>query len=305
MRRGPLYITAAGLTFTVMFALVKVTRDSLGAFDLVFWRSLGASVVAYALARHGVGSIRVQHRALLAMRTVLGFAAMSCVFAAAKGLGVGDLLLIGKMQPLLIAMLAPLLLGEGERASGWVWLLLAAGLAGGVMLIAPDLALGSVYGLLAVLGAVFAAGAKLGVRAMVREDDPRVMVFYFQAGAMVLAAGAVLVTEARLPALPPADLWPHIIGIGVTAAVGQLLMTQAYYHDNAAVVAAATYTEPIWGLIVDIVVFATAPDWNVLIGGLLILGAGLALLFDVRLRLGPPWVVRASRRAPADVDGAR
>jgi drug/metabolite transporter (DMT)-like permease len=297
-------MTAAGLVFTAMLALVKATRDQLGAFDLVFWRSVTASVVAYALARHGAGSIRVQHWALLTMRTVLGFAAMSCTFAAAKGLGVGDLALIGKMQPLLIAILAPLLLGEGERASVWVWLMLAAGLAGGVMLIAPDLALGSTYALLALLGAVFAAAAKLGVRAIVREDDARVMVFYFQAGAMVLAVGALLVTEGRMPVLPPTDLWPHIAGIGVTAAVGQVLMTQAYFQDNATVVAAATYTEPIWGVLVDIAVFATVPDWNMLIGGLLILGAGLVLVFDLRLRRAPPWVYRAGR-GPAGVDGER
>jgi drug/metabolite transporter (DMT)-like permease len=303
VRRGPLYMTAAGLVFTVMFALVKATRDQLGAFDLVFWRGLTAGVVAYALARHGAGSIRVQHRMLLVVRTALGFAAMSCSFAAAKGLGVGDLLLIGKMQPLLIAILAPVLLGEGERAGLWIWLMLVAGLVGGVMLIAPDLALGSVYGVLAVLGAVFAAGAKLGVRAIVREDDPRVAVFYFQAGAMVLAVAALLVTEGRWPALPPAGLWPHIAGIGVTAAVGQVLMTQAYYHDNAATVAAATYTAPIWGVLVDIAVFAAVPDWNVLGGGLLILGAGLVLVLDLRPSLGPPWLRRARRRAPTDMDG--
>ena len=295
MRRGPLYMTAAGLVFTVMFALVKATREQLGAFDLVFWRGLTAGVVAYALALHGAGSIRVQRRALLAVRTLFGFAAMSCSFAAAKELGVGDLLLIAKMQPLLIAILAPALLGEGERAGVWVWLMLAAGLAGGVMLIAPDLALGSIYGLLAVLGAVFAAGAKLGVRALVRDDDVRVVVFYFQAGAAVLAVAALLVTEGRLPALPPASWWPHIAGIGVTAAVGQVLRTQAYYHDSAAVVAAATYTAPIWGVLADIFVFATAPDWNILAGGLLILGAGLVLIFDLQPTLRPPWLRRPPR----------
>jgi drug/metabolite transporter (DMT)-like permease len=294
-------MTAAGLVFAVMLALVKATRDQLGAFDLVFWRGLTAGIVAYALARHGAGSIGVQHWALLVVRTALGFAAMSCTFAAARGLGVGDLLLIGKLQPLLIAILAPVLLGEGERAGPWVWLMLAAGLAGGVMLVAPDLALGSIYGILALLGAVFAAGSKLGVRAIVREDDARVVVFYFQVGAMVLAIGALLVTEGRLPALPPANLWPHIAGIGVTAAVGQVLMTQAYYHDNAAVVAAATYTAPIWGVLADIAVFATAPDWHVIAGGLLILGAGLLLVFDIRPRLWRPWRRRAGPRP--DLDG--
>jgi drug/metabolite transporter (DMT)-like permease len=299
MRRGPLYMTAAGLVFTVMFALVKATREQLGAFDVVFWRGLAASVVSFALAYHGTGGIRVRHRSLLVVRTVLGFAAMSCSFAAAKGLGVGDLLLIAKMQPLLIAILAPVLLGEGERAGGWVWVMLAAGLAGGVLLVAPDLALGSSYGALALLGAVLAAGAKVGVRAIVREDDARVVVFYFQAGAMVLAAASLAVIEGRLPVLPPAELWPHLVGIGITAAVGQVLMTQAYYHDHAPVVAAATYTAPIWGVLADIAVFASAPDWNVLAGGLLILGAGMVLVFDVR----PPWARRTGQASASPASG--
>jgi drug/metabolite transporter (DMT)-like permease len=295
VRRGPLYMTAAGMVFTVMFALVKATRDELGAFDLVFWRGLLAGVLAYVLARHGTGGVHVQYRGLLVVRTVLGFAAMSCSFAAAKGLGVGDILLIGKMQPLLIAILAPLLLGDSERAGPWIWVMLVAGLAGGILLVAPELALGSLYGVLALAGAVLAAGAKIGVRAIVREDDARVVVFYFQIGAAVLAAGAVALTEGRLPVWPPAHLWPHLFGIGVTAAVGQMLMTQAYVFDRAPVIAAATYTAPIWGIIADITIFGLVPDGLAIAGGLLILGSGMVLIFDLR----PPWARKPASREPA------
>jgi drug/metabolite transporter (DMT)-like permease len=288
-------MTVAGLVFTVMFALVKTTRDELGAFDLVFWRGLLAGAIAYVLARHGTGGIHVQYRGLLVVRTVLGFAAMSCSFAAAKGLGVGDILLIGKMQPLLIAILAPLLLGEGERAGPWIWLMLVAGLAGGILLIAPELSLGSIYGVLALAGAVLAAGAKIGVRAIVREDDARVVVFYFQMGAAVLAVGALLVTEGRLPVWPPAHLWPHLLGIGVTAAAGQMLMTQAYVLDRAPVIAAATYTAPIWGILADITIFGLVPDVLAIVGGLLILGSGMVLIFDLR----PPWTRQPASQEPA------
>lgn len=293
-------MTASGLVFTVMFALVKAMREELGAFDLVFWRGLFAGMLAYVLARHGTGGIRVQYRGLLVIRTVLGFAAMSCSFAAAKGLGVGDILLIGKMQPLLIAILAPLLLGDDERAGPWIWLMLVVGLAGGLLLVAPDLALGSMYGVLALAGAMLAAGAKIGVRAIMREDDARVVVFYFQIGAAVLAMAAVAVTEGRLPVWPEAHLWPYLLGIGVTAAVGQLLMTQAYVFDRAPVIAAATYTAPIWGIIADITIFGLVPDTLAIVGGLLILGSGMVLIFDVR----PPWSRKPSSpehaRAPTD-----
>ena len=47
---------------------------------------------------------------LLATRIVVGFAAMTCFFTAAHGLAVADMSLIGRLQPLLIALLAPLFL---------------------------------------------------------------------------------------------------------------------------------------------------------------------------------------------------
>ncbi|WP_428267002.1 DMT family transporter [Haliangium sp.] len=279
MRRGPLYMIAAGLVFTVMLALVKSARAELSAFDVVFWRGLTAASLAYWLARGVSQRLPERRYALLALRTVLGFAAMSCSFTAAKGIGIADLSLIAKMQPLIIALLAPLVLGSGERSGLRVWLLMLVGMCGCVVLLAPDLAVGSVYGLLALAGASFAALAKLCVRALAPVTAARTLVFYFQAGAMALALVAIAVLEHRLPVLPAPGLWPVLAGIGVTATLGQLLMTRAYAHDRAPVVAAATYTVPLWGLIADLVVFSLVPDWSVIAGGIIIMTAGLLLVF--------------------------
>ena len=44
-----------------------------------------------------------------------GFGAMFCFYSAAKGLSVADLSLITKLQPMLVALIAPVLLGSAER----------------------------------------------------------------------------------------------------------------------------------------------------------------------------------------------
>ena len=51
-------------------------------------------------------------------------------------------------------------------------------------------------------------------------------------------------------------------------------MTRAYQVDRAARVAAATYAGPLFGVLADIVVFATVPGWDMAIGGALILVSG-------------------------------
>ncbi len=277
MRRGPLYMIIAGLAFTVMVTLVKTVRDDLSPFEVVFWRGLVSIPLALAFACGT--SLRLYNVGLFALRAVLGFIAMIGFFTAARGLLIADLSLISKLQPMVVAILAPLLLGIHERPSRLVWLLLGVGLAGCALLLAPDLAVGSPYGLWCLAGAVFSAGAHVAVRGLARTNDPRVLVFHFQLAMMVLALLAIVITTHDLPPLPRPALWPAVLGIGVSATLGQLFMTHAYARDRAAVVAAASYSAPIWGVAADLVVFAAVPGWHVIIGGVLIVGSGMVLVF--------------------------
>ena len=103
---------AATLLFTIMVGLVKVARAEMTTVELVFWRGLVSTPMALWLARDvGMGIV---NRRLMALRVVLGFGAMMGFFTAAYGLPVTTLSLITKIQPVLIAMLAPLFLGAGE-----------------------------------------------------------------------------------------------------------------------------------------------------------------------------------------------
>ena len=43
----------------------------------------------------------------MVVRCVLGFGAMTCFFTAAKGLSLADLSILAKLQPIVLAILAP------------------------------------------------------------------------------------------------------------------------------------------------------------------------------------------------------
>ncbi|MCG8416505.1 MAG: DMT family transporter [Proteobacteria bacterium] len=275
----------AGLLLTVMITLVKTTRTELGTIEVVFWRGLISVPFTYLFAWRA--GLRVHNVRLLVLRFALGFAAVVCLFTAAKGLWIADLSLLSQLQPLMIGFLAPLALGAEERPGRTVWILLVIGLIGCALIVAPDLAVGSIYGLLALIGAFLSAGAHVCLRGLARTDDARTVVFYFHA----MLAGACFVIMAvdagGVPELPPLRLVPHLVGIGVTATLGQLLITRAYVEDRASVVAAARYASPVWAVIIDLIAFGVVPGLYVVVGGILIVGAGMWLIF---LPAGPGHV---------------
>jgi drug/metabolite transporter (DMT)-like permease len=277
VRRGPLYITIAGLMFTIMLALIKIARAELDTFEILMWRGITAAPLAYALARP-VG-LRLHRPGLFALRAGFGTVAMFCFVYAAKGLLVADLTLIHQTQPLMLTALAPLVLGRNERASPLVWLVLMVGLGGGALILAPELAIGSVYGIAAFGAALGSTCAHLCVSALMRSDDARVVVFHFQTSVTVVGVVAIVIATGEPPALPSSHMWLPVLGIGVFATLGQVFMTQAYAEDRASVVAAASYSTPIWAILADIVIFAAVPGWNVLAGGAVVIATGLFLLF--------------------------
>ena len=274
VRRGPLLMVAAGLAFTAMVACVKTVRAELDALEIVAWRGVVAIPLALAMLRGG-SPWPVNRRATV-LRVGAGFLAMTCFYTAAHGLTVADLSLLGRIQPVLIALAAPLVLRE--RVAPQVWLLLAAGLMGATVLLGPQLAIGNVHGLWA-MGAVAASTvAHLSLRVLGRTDRTATVVLWFQLGGTLLALLAVAVTTGGLPRLPSAELLPWLAGVAITGTAGQLLMTRAYALDRAAIVSAASHTSPLWAVLADELLFGVLPAVPTLAGGAILVGAALALV---------------------------
>lgn len=277
VRRGPLYMIVAGGFFTVMVASVKVARADLGAVDIVLYRACVSTPVAFLLA--APSGLVVRRPALLLLRSLLGFGAMTCFFTAAGGLAIADLQLIGKLQPIGVAVLAPWLLGAGERSPTTLWIVLGGGLAGSVLLLGPDLAVGSLSGLWALAATGFSATAHLLVRRLGRTEAVSTQVFWFQLATLALAFLVVGARDGTLPSMPPAGLWAPLVVCGLATVAGQASMTKAYSLDRASTVAAASYLTPLFGVAADVLAFGSWPRAHAWLGGLLVMGSGLWLLF--------------------------
>lgn len=281
--------------FALMVACVKLASAELEAVELVFWRSWVAVPLALAFARRRPRSERsrppltwralleVTNRRVMLLRCLLGFAAMLCFYTAARSLSVADLNLVGRLQPIVIAVAAPLLLGRSERAPGSVWAVLTAGLFGCAILLGPQLQLGQVGGLWALGAVAFSSGAHTSLRVLGATERPAVVVVWFQVAALLLSALSISLWPGLAWRLPPLESVPWLVGIGLCATLGQVLMTTAYQADRAATVAAASHVGPVWGVLIDLLVFAAWPGPSTLLGGTVVMGAVLWLI----LRPGP------------------
>ncbi len=285
-RAGPLCMVGACLGFTVMVTCAKSLSEELTGVEVVFWRSFFSVPATFLLARRT--RWRMHSRGLILIRSVCGFGSVACLFTAAMGLPVATVQFINKLQPVWMVLVAPLLLGRGERGGRETWLALLLSLVGCTLMLAPSGDARSSYGAWALTGTLFATAAHLAVRKLNRTEAPQSIVFWFQSIAMVCALILILASPAH-QLNPPTSLtsWILLCGCGLATAVAQTLMTWAYRFDRAPVVAAASYSELLWGLLADLIIFATFPSLVTLGGGALVLAAGALLVFQRADRSSP------------------
>lgn len=281
-RIAALQMVASGLMFTIMVSFVKVARVELEPLSIMLWRSLIALPVAWGISG-GVKQVTRVALPWLAARSILGFGAMFGFYYASSGVGVGELGFISKLQPVLLAIFAPLVLGKSERVSPRVWGLIAVSFLGVGVLMSPKLEgtqgfseLFSSHGSLAIFACGCSAIAHLCVRRLGSLIPAPLIVLYFQSFVGVVAA-IWLGMHGRL-SIPDAKWWPVLLGIGLTSTAGQIFLTKAYARAKAGRLSAMSYVSPIWGVLIDALWFSVLPGPEIWLGGALIMAGGLGLL---------------------------
>ena len=271
---GVIRMMLAQIAFTAMVTLVKIARQELSTFEVACWRSV--VILPLLMLWLYKDSWRVATPKTLFWRVTLGFCALSSFFGAAKGISIADLSLISKLQPIFVAIFAPIFIGVGEKPDRWLWILMSVAIVGCVLLLAPSLQIGNSYGLLAVSAALFSGGAHTCLR-LLKNESPMVVVLWFQIATAGYGGLCTWLTLGHIP-LPPSHLWLILFGVGICAIIGQWLMTSAYKYERAPIVAAASYVGPVFAVFADVWTFSEWPTPIGIGGGILVVGSGLWLL---------------------------
>ncbi|WGW03039.1 DMT family transporter [Tropicibacter oceani] len=254
-------------------AFIKLSTQVASVGQTMLLLSAGGTLLFLALARlrgvaiftadalHPKVMLRNGFEIIAAVGMVIGVANTSLpVFAA-----------ITQAGPLVVTMGAALFLGEEV---GWRrWLAVLVGLIGMLIVIRPFGASFTGYELFGVLG-ITALSARDLVTRMSPPHIPALAISTWGFMATILP-GLVLLAMADRPfSTDPATLW-YILGAVFVTTGGYLAITTAMRMAPASVVSPFRYTRLIFATLLGIAVFDDWPDGWTLIGGALILGAGL------------------------------
>ncbi len=275
---GAILMLLASAGFTTMAALIKAVGTDIPLLQLVFLRSVLSIPILFIVIVAQGKPLAVKAKKVLVVRSFFGLGAMACYFYALTHMPLAECVLIGRTQPLLLALLAPIMVGESTPRAAWF--AIAAGIAGTAIIMKPAMAWPlAAWVALAAAGA--AALAQLLVRRLNRTDHPLTIVFNF------LLVTAVITAFGALPRFTTMNgrQWLLVAGVAFFASTGQLLMTFAYRYDKAPVVASAGYSSIILSVCYGYLFWDELPPPMAWLGGLLIVIGGTLL---VRSRLNNP-----------------
>lgn len=256
---------AGSALFAAMATFVAFAHRAdpgLSTFTASAARSLVNLVALLALQWRAPRRLLGDGRPALWARGVLGGVALMTYFAAIRDLSVGEAAFLNQTSAVWVALLAPWLLGQRTGSAAWVAIL---GSLAGVLLLAhprPDGvdALGRALGLLSGLAA---AGAYVSVNKAATSNPPVAIVFWFTLVGSVVATALALATGAGWP---NGEAALHLVGAGLAATGGQLLMTAAYRDGHAPSVAAAGAASPLLTALLGWALLAQAPDGRARVG---------------------------------------
>ncbi len=278
----------ATLSFALMAALIKGVSDAVPTGQLVFYRSFFALVPLLAwLGWRGELIYAVRTRNLVGQlrRSLSSTAGMTCGFAALFYLPLPDATAIGYVTPIVTTLLAALILGETVRGSRWAALFL--GFSGMIVMLLPYFGAGGhapaggqeIRGaMLGIAGAVFSGYASIEVRRLAQTERTGAIVFYFSMTATLFGLATAWYDWTTLTMTQ----FGMLVLAGILGGIGQILMTSSYRFATISTLAPFDYVSLIWATLLGVLVFGQVPHWLVIVGAILVVAAGLIVIFQER-----------------------
>ena len=284
--RGIALKIAQTLFFSLMYASIKLAGPQVPVGEVMFFRCFFALVplAAWTFATVGpAAAIRTKKPLYHIGRSLIGSVSMFFNFAALQLLPLATVTAFGFLQPIFVVMLAiPML---GERVGIWRWMAVIVGFIGILMMIEPHGGLTAIIGLhlsrgvaYALVFALLSALVVILIRQMSTTERGEAIVFYFMSwGAGV---GAVTMIWSHAPLTFSMTAW--LVVSGLIGGLGQIAMTACYRYAEPSLLASFDYISMVWAVGLGYFVFAEMPESMVLIGAVVVIGAGLIIVWRER-----------------------
>lgn len=230
-------------------------------------------------------AVKARYPLIQAFRGVLLVTEVCVMILGFVHLGLVEAHAVFTCYPLLISALSGPVLGEKV---GWRrWAAVGVGFTGVLVILQPGIAVFSPWALAPLTSAFMFALYGLLTRYVARGDSSQVSFFWTG------VTGALAMTVVGVWNMEPFHGWDWgwMAVLCVTAALGHYLLIRAYEVAEASAVQPFAYFQLLFASVIGVSVFGDALEWNVAIGALIVISAGLFTLWRAQQK------ARQERRA--------
>ncbi len=282
--RGISSMVAAVFVFSIMDALMKRVSAHYGPLQIACLRCVASLVCLFPMIawQRSWAGLRAAMPVLHVARAALGIGMLSAFVFAVHRLTLAQTYSLFLAAPLLMTALSVPM--HKEKVSRRRWLAILIGMGGVLLILQPwskgfvSLAAASA----AALATVCYAFSLLTVRSLGRRNSSMSMVFWYL---VLVSIGAGFLAMRGWHRIEPED-WLWFAGIGITGALGQFWLTDAFRRAPPAVVAPFEYTAILWAFAIDWVFWTAAPTTGLVCGAAIVIASGIFVIWDERRLAG-------------------
>jgi len=262
--------------FSIMVVFAKLLSENHSVIEIAFYRNLIASVpflfIVFALGRREILVLRTKPT-LVGIRAIIGTVSLTVTFYAYSLMPLADTTALLFTSSLFIPVLGVIFLRES--VGPFRWSAVVIGFAGVVIMARPT---GDVY----VLGVAVAMSAaflhailQIILRYLGRFESPETVSFYFFIIGTFVTALALPFVAVR----PTLAEVPLLLGVGLSGALAQWLLSIAFKNAPAAIVTVFNYSGIVWATFFGWAIWNELPVKAVVIGGTVVIASNMFVVW--------------------------
>ena len=271
--KGIFWMLISVLGFTFMGIAVKYL-PRIPTYEKVFFRNSVSFISSAYILYKQKESIKVakENIPFVFGRSFFGFVGMMANFYALENLTMAEANMLNKLSPVFVTICACIFLKEKvdkKQVIGIILMLVAV-----VFVIKPSFSPEVIPSLAGLFSAVLAGFSYTIIRYLYGKVKAEINVFYFSLLSVVCTFPLMMMNFVK-PNL--FEIFMLVVGIGVSAAMGQFGLTYAYTFAPASEVSIYNYVIIITSMLMDYILFSTIPDLFSFIGGFIIMTTAIYL----------------------------
>ncbi|MFT9164224.1 MAG: DMT family transporter [Komagataeibacter saccharivorans] len=279
LKRGALLLASATFFTAALNALQKLTGSDLPALEIIFFRNLFSLPFVLMIAARTTIVLKTHHFGGHLLRSVVGLISMIMVVVTVTRLPLAEQQVLSYTQPLFLVLLSiPLL---HERPSLQRWIAVSIGFSGVIVVaLGKGLLHGSATSVPNWAYAVALAQGAVGALTTMQIRQLSAT----EASTTIALWQAILMTA--MTALPLPFIWTTpsltaaacLVAVGAFAGIAQVLQTEAFASAQVSAIGPFAYSGLLWAALIGWFGFGEVPGAAMVLGGLLIIGAGVWML---------------------------